>query len=357
MENNTKIINMENNTKITIIIIIITIIFLYCILYYFYKKYKNKYNVPKVEFPFKNLFDENGNKLNVILISAPFREEKHEELYKQYKKDGYYFCGISSYLEFPGKIYNPFEDKFHEQKKHNYIDMVDAWLHCFKDSKNLEILNKIPNILLTEADLRDTEYYKPDETINKEYDFIYVCLDDNEDCSDGWQSFIRNWEMAKKCLKVMCSQFGLKGIIIGRNNCVVTEFCQGKIKFTKLLPYNEFQLEMKKSKFLFVPNISDASPRVITEAIAYNIPVIVNKNIVGGWHNVIENVTGEFFSDENDIIQALTKITTNYDKYKPREWFVNNSGKKIKGKVLADFLKKNFKNLNNKNVSTAYITI
>ena len=37
--------------------------------------------VPKVEFPFKNILDENGRRLNIILISAPFREEKHEELY------------------------------------------------------------------------------------------------------------------------------------------------------------------------------------------------------------------------------------------------------------------------------------
>jgi hypothetical protein len=343
--------------KKTIIIIIIIILILSITIFYSYKKNKNKYNVPTVEFPFKNLFDENGNKINVILISAPFREKKHEELYKKYKKEGYYFCGISSYLEFPGKINNPFEDRFHEQKKHDYIDMVDAWLHCFRDTKNLEIVNKIPNMLLTEADLRDTEAFKPDENINKEYDFIYVCLDDNENCSDGWQSYIRNWELAKKCLKIMCRDFGLKGIIIGRNNCIVTEFCKNKIKFTKLLPYNEFQEEMKKSKFLFVPNISDASPRVITEAIAYNVPVIVNKNIVGGWHNVIENVTGEFFSDEKDIGQSLIKIITNYDKYKPREWFINNSGKKIKGKVLADFINKNFNDLNNENLSLVTITI
>lgn len=348
------------NILITLTIITIVAITIVILLYSSYKKYKsnyNKYNVPKVEFPFKNLFDENGNKLNVILISAPFREEKHEELYKEYKSKGYYFCGISSYLEFPGKIHNPHEDRFHEQRGHDYMKMVDAWLHCFRDPKNLEIVNKVPNMLLTEADLRDTENFKPDETVNKEYDFIYVCLDDNDNCTDGWQSYIRNWELAKKCLKIMCGQFGLKGIIIGRNNCSVTEFCEGKLKFTKLLPYNEFQLEMKKSKFLFAPNISDASPRVITEAITYNMPVLVNKNIVGGWHNVIENVTGEFFSDENDIIPALTKITSGYNNYKPREWFVNNSGKKIKGKVLADFLKKNFPDLNNKNISSATITI
>jgi hypothetical protein len=47
--------------------------------------------VPDVKFPFKNVRDENGNKLNVIAISAPFREEKDETTYKELKKVVYTF--------------------------------------------------------------------------------------------------------------------------------------------------------------------------------------------------------------------------------------------------------------------------
>ena len=70
--------------------------------------------VPKVEFPFKNILDQDNKRLNIILISAPFRTPEHEELYLKYKSMGLYFCGISSYLEFPDKIINPYEDRFHE---------------------------------------------------------------------------------------------------------------------------------------------------------------------------------------------------------------------------------------------------
>ena len=143
--------------------------------------------------------------------------------------------------------------------------------------------------------------------------------------------------------------------MVGRENCEFSQQCNGIVKVHPLLAYNEFQKELKKSRFLFVPNISDASPRVITEAICYNIPVLVNKNILGGWHNVIPSVTGEFFTDETDLSYHLSKILNN--QYQPRNWFQENRGKTNSGKLLAKFLIDNFPDINNKNMKYATITI
>ena len=313
--------------------------------------------VPTVAFPFKNLFDNEGKKLNIMLLAAPFREEKHEKLYEEYKAKGCAFAGISSYLEFPGKIDNPFEDKFHVSRKHDYESMVTSWLHCFRDPSKYIKNSTMPKILFTEADLKDTNAYKPNPEIKKAYDFMYVCLKDNDKCDAGWQSYNRNWDLAKKCLITMCRKYKLRGIIVGRENCPITEFCSGIVKILPFLPFNEFQQEMQKCRFLFVPNVSDASPRVITEAICYNMPVLVNRNIVGGWHNVIPHVTGEFFSDENDIETALDYMTQNMEKYKAREWFLANRGKERSGRLLAQFLIQNYPDINNKTMSFATITI
>ena len=152
----------------------------------------------------------------------------------------------------------------------------------------------------------------------------------------------------------MCVEFKLKGAIIGRNKCEFTNKCVN-VKVFPILPFYEFQKELQKAKFLFVPNISDASPRVITEALCYNMPVLVNYNIVGGWHNVITKITGEFFTNEHNIKDALKKITTNV--YNSREWYVNNRGLKKSGAELAKFLIKTYPNLNNKNMEYCYITI
>jgi hypothetical protein len=113
--------------------------------------------VPDVKFPFKNIKDENGNKLNIIAISAPFREEADEKTYDELKEKGLHFLGISSYSEFPEKLSNPHESRFHEERNHNYLSMVSTWAHCFREpSVNLK-LSGLPLILMTEADLKNTE--------------------------------------------------------------------------------------------------------------------------------------------------------------------------------------------------------
>lgn len=333
--------------------------------------------VPNVEFPFKNIRDEKGNKLNIIAISAPFRETAHELKYEAYLADGLMFCGISSYLDFPNKITNPFEDRFHEERNHDYISMVTSWIYCFRDPGYKLQYSGLPLLLLTEADLKNPDDYRPNISIQKEYDFIYVCLDDNDQCREGWNWHNRNFDLAKKCFVVMCGKYNLTGLIVGRTNCVLPDVCTGKITVKPFLPFHEFQEAIQHSRFLFAPNISDASPRVITEAMLYNIPVLVNHNILGGWHNVISGVTGETFTSEYDVGEALdklirsptvtdevssaeaesplTKLVGHYNEYSPRQWYVDNRGLHNSGKKLADFLKQNYPNINCPDMVTAVI--
>lgn len=311
--------------------------------------------VPTVAFPFKNVFDDKGNKLNVILLSAPFRGKDHEELYESYKRGGMNFCGISSYINFPDKIHNPYEDKFHEQQKHDYVSMASAWLYCARTPS--ENIKRVPHALITEADLKNTDQYKPDLS-EKIYDYMIVCLEDNPACTPGWNSYNRNWELTKKCLTVL-SQHGLKGVVIGRDKCKTNQTCStcmdDKVTLKPMLPFHEFSAEMKKCRFLVVPNIYDASPRIITEALCYDIPVIANQHIHGGWHNIIPGVTGEFFSDETNLPGALTNIRAN--QYQPRKWYMENRSLIHSGKKLAEFMIQHYPNLNYKTMNYASITI
>lgn len=314
-------------------------------------------SIPDVEFPFRNLVDENHKKLNILLIVAPFREVKDEENWLKYKAMGLEFCGQSSYLEFPGKILNPHDDFFHEERKHDYLKMVSAWLHIFRTPPQNLIDSKLPLLLMPEANMLDVsgnDHYR-DETIEKIYDFIHINLDDNEQCTPGWNWYNRNWDLAKKCLEVMCKQHNLKGAIVGRKNCKFTDACDGIVKVIPYLEYHEFQKELQKARFLFMPNIADASPRTITQALGHNMPVLVNYNILGGWDNVISGVTGEFFTSEHDISPAIYKLLNNYDNYTPRKWFVENKGKDNCCPILAKFLLDNYPNINNKNMKLAEI--
>ena len=235
--------------------------------------------------------------------------------------------------------------------------MVSAWLHCFRDPPINLRQSGLPLMLLAESDLKDADAYKPDPSIKKEYDFMYVCLQDNDKCEPGWQSFNRNWDLAKQCLEIMCGEFGLRGVLVGRTNCEFTKKCNGIVKVVPFLEFDAFQKEMQKCRFLFVPNVADASPRVITEALCYNMPVLVNRNILGGWHYVEPGVSGEFFTNKTDVRPALRSLTTNLNAYAPRRHFMRHHGKHRDGRRLAAFLKQHYPNLNNRRTKYATITI
>jgi len=319
-----------------------------------------KGKVPDVKFPFRNLFDQKGNKLNIILITAPFRGSDHDKLYLEYKNQvnpKLEFMGISSYSEFPGKLTNPYENRYHEKENHDYQSMVKTWLHCFRDPNlYLKPEYELPRLELSESDFKDYSSHKPDPNIKKEYDFIYICLKDNDKCTPGWQSYNRNWELGKKCLITMCRKFNLKGAIIGRENCEFTDLCSGIVKILPFLKYHEFQKELQKARFLFLPNITDASPRVITEAMCYDLRLLINYNIVGGWKYVTPQ-TGEFFSDEFDIEPALDKLITNMERYQPRKHFIENYGKERAGRKLANFIKTNYPTVQPTANLLEYVTI
>lgn len=333
---------------IIIFILITLLIFFKCIERY--EKYEEE-----IKFPFKFVYGDNGKKLNIIAITAPFRSKEDEERYEKFSKLGYSFLGVSSYINFPDNhIDNPYDDRYSENNNIDYFKLVKAWLHCFREPSQKMKESGLPLALITEADLRNVEQYKPDKSIKKEYDWLYVCLDDNDRCEAGWQSYNRNWELAKKCMSIFC-QRGMKGAIIGRKNCSYTELCRDSVKVIPQLDFYSFLKELQKSRMLFVPNIYDASPRIITEAMCLDIPVIVNKNILGGWHNIKDGVNGEFFNDETDIERVLDKIVQNYNNYTPREWFVANRGYMNTGKELANFLIKNFPELRDKKIKFAYL--
>jgi len=304
-------------TKIYLIIITILIIIhiiLKMIITFKINKRTKKMKIPDVEFPFKNVKNEKNENLNIMVITAPFRSDTDKENFNKYIKDyNIPFLGVTSYLNFPGKITHPHDDPYYKKnfKKHDYINSCIGWCHGFENplSRGLDS-TKIPLMYMSESDIV-THQFKPNK--KKEYDFIYVCLKDNDKCTEGWQSVNRNWKLAKKCFPIMCEKFNLNGLLIGRLNCKYTPKCKNKITILGnkddegKIDYRELMDKMSKSKFLFLPNIRDASPRVLTEALVLDVPVLVNKNIYSGGKYVNEE-TGEFFESEKDLPIVLEKM-------------------------------------------------
>ena len=77
----------------------------------------------------------------------------------------------------------------------------------------------------------------------------------------------------------LCDKYKLKGLLIGRKNCGLAEKCSGNLTEIDFLPYWDFIKAICKSKFTFIPNIYDASPRTLTQSLSCNVPILLNYNI------------------------------------------------------------------------------
>ena len=308
------------------------------------------------ERPFVNVFDDKGEQLKIVLLSHPFTRDNSWQQYKDYIRDGFLILGITSYSEFPqitsnhhDSLHNP-EDK--AWKNYDYMNLVEGWLYCFRDPKKY-ITKDLPMELISESDFCNSDLYKPDKNIKKVYDFIYICPKDSDNNCEGWVSLNKNWPLAKKCLKIMCGKYKLKGLLIGRKDCKLPKECKGMVDTTDFLSQTELIESYRKSKFIFIPNKSDASPRILTEALCCGVPALVNYNILGGWKYINER-SGEFFTNEKDIENGLNKIINN--DYDPRDYYLSKWGKENSGKVLKDFIQTHFSNKINIS-STKYLKL
>jgi hypothetical protein len=318
---------------------------------------KNKELVTTVKRPYVNIYDNNGNKLNVILISKPFGGDNEYKIYEENKKNNI-FIGIASYLEFPAMVSNPFENFTENYKKYKYTEICDGWIHGFRNPETI-FPPDIPLLFASESDWIDCNNCKPDSKVEKIYDFVYICLkvDEKKDLCEDWATYNKNWPLGQKCLDIFCNKYKLKGLLIGRKGCKLPQGCH-YMETTNMLDYNTLKNMYQKSKFIFLPNQADASPRVLTEALATNVPCFVNDKILGGWKYVNEK-TGEFFNEDN-IEKPLEKLLENIKQntYNPRDYIIKNYSVVNSGRRLKDFLYNNFSSrINIPKEKVDYITI
>jgi len=301
--------------------------------------------VEKMNRPFLNMYAVNKDNseimTNIVFITHPFTRDECIEEYNKAKANGCRFLGLTSYSEFPHLVSNPYDILSNKNEKawtnYNYCDLVDGWLYCFRNKEKYIDCSK-PAILLSESDFTNHTYLKPDPNVKKEFDFIIVCLKDNDTCEPGWQSYNRGWSMAEKFLDMICSKYKLKGLLIGRIGCKMSPSCNKMMELTDFLDYSTFIKQYDRCKFAIFFNVTDASPRCASESLVFNLPILMNEDILGGWKYVKSGVSGELFNESN-FEEKLAFLLKNFTSYTPREHFIKNFGIFNSGKKLKQFVK------------------
>lgn len=161
-----------------------------------------------------------------------------------------------------------------------------------------------------------TTHFLPKDTTfdKKEYDVCFVNVGNS-----SWHSDTKNYTLALASFDQILTKSNYSIMMIGRRP---PENITDKVNYVEFLPFHEFLVLLSKCDVLFNPSVSDASPRILTQALTLDTAIIVNKYIAGGSKYVNEQ-TGVLIEDENDVVEAIRTIKQRRADgiLQPRAWY------------------------------------
>jgi hypothetical protein len=232
--------------------------------------------------------------------------------------EGTRFVGMSSDTTFP---------RSESEDPLDYTLLCEAWCHCWRAPEEF-LPNAMPRIRLSLSDFVDTqEIARLSRTVpsGAAFDFIHMTA------VQPWKAKAKGWPLALRCLPVLGGELGLRGLVVGADGSSVSPI--PGITWRPFLPRAEFLSLLARARFLFVTSDADPSPRVLSEALSLDVPLLLNREILGGWH-YLNRWTGVFFADEGDVAAGARRCLTDRSWW-CRPWFEAHHGPRRSGRRLA----------------------
>ena len=276
----------------------------------------------ELSWPFLGLTDEYGRDIGWCGNVGPVHDQPQRDQLDELTRSPR-VLGFTAYLRFP-----------QWPALAGSLTVPEAWAHCFRSPEGL-LPPGAPATFLPLSDFTDPSIVSPERLVSgtrHHFDFVYVC-------QPGLASeHVKGWSLAQRCLPVLVDKLGLRGLLVGRPQLpeLAERVRAGQVVVTGVLPWAELMRRLATSRFLFVPNGLDPSPRVIAEALLMGTPVLVNRHILGGWHQV-NPFTGHFFESEVDVAAGARRCLTEWTS--PRRWFAAHLGPLRSGERLAALLR------------------
>lgn len=280
------------------------------------------HGAEKLSWPFLFVLDARGRETGWALVNGPIVTHGQQEQFAELRRRNYRFAGMSSYMTFPLLT--------GEEGALEYEALCEVWCHCFREPHRF-FSTGIPRELISVSDFTDYMRVLPQSVSGAgraaPFDFVYV------GAAEDWKKEVKGWGLAGRCLPRLAKELGLRGLVIGEPDGELRR--SPGITFSPHLPWARFLAELARAHFLFVPNELDASPKLLAEALCHNIPLVINRRILGGW-KYVNAFTGVFFEDEEDAVEAAVKCLRR--GLAPRDWFRANHGPYHAGRRLLRLL-------------------
>ena len=233
-------------------------------------------------------------------------------------------------------------------KQEELRERVKGWCHALRDDSRLP--EGVPNILLPESDFLDHRMvqFDPHKVI---YDYFYFTINGKAGLRHKGLSVFLD-------MLPTLGKYKLRGLII-----VYFPNTPTHKKFTVNLSekhrhylqrYQDFltfhwgilkgdgmNRVMTNCRFGLFPNTEDNSPRLISEALIRNVPILVNNDIHGGWHYVNEHTGKLFKSGSNKSVSKSIAFMLSKQFY-AREYYHEHYGFDRSSRKLAKFVNELF---------------
>jgi hypothetical protein len=213
-----------------------------------------------------------------------------------------------------------------------HVAVCEAWCHCFRDPDPFLPADR-PRFLISNSDFVDSarvcELAYEAGPVAKRWDVVYCTKQD-------WsRDVMKDWTLAKACIDVLVHDLNLSVLVIGRDGLPDVPR-HPNVDIWAEVSWAECLGCIARSRLVLVSGRLDPSPRVITEALALDVPVLVNAEILGGWKYVNE-ATGSLFDGESDVGAKAGECLSG--AYRPRAWLLEHYGRDNSARRLAECLR------------------
>ena len=284
---------------------------------------------------FGYLVDEDHRDTGFAAVRGRLQSAEQFQLLRQLARD-HLVIGMTCQGVFPmiGELAGnlPEGEVPREGRHEEYLRAVDGWAHCFRNPDEY-LPSGSPRIQFANSDNLDPDRIWQVATrsgsVEKTWDFVYSCM------AEPANVVRKNWRLARRCAIRFAEELGLRGLLVGVAGLENIP-SHPLIEVRPELRWADFLRCVVQSRVALFPNIWDPSPRLVAEALCLDVPVLVNRSILGGWQYVCE-ATGRFFNEEDDALEAMISLRS--DEFAPREWYSTHYGIRHAGSRLAGFLK------------------
>jgi hypothetical protein len=267
--------------------------------------------------PLLPIIDAVGLPTGFVSVGGPIDTQHAWRVHGAMRSRGRQFVGFTSHGRFP--FDTPVQSDM-------YRAMCVGWCSGFQDDSGF---GSVPLLSLSHSDLVDLDWIHPGRfaATRPGWDYVYVCP------PGPGSERAKGWALARDAV-VALSAAGLRGLLIGRvaipdmpANADVT--LRGRVR------WDDFLGLLGSARCLLVTAVDDASPRVLTEALALDRPIVVNRAIIAG-SKYVNAATGTSFVDASDVVTAVASVIA--APLRPREWLGDYYGLARSGRRLLGFL-------------------